>query len=60
MLNIIETDLQTKGVRTIILWGGVQASNLKAVKFYKKNGYQFIASFWHDDKDNHDMIKELG
>ena len=31
----------------------------KAVNFYKKRGYQFIASFWYDGKDNHDMLKEL-
>jgi diamine N-acetyltransferase len=59
MLDFIEGELKTKGIRYIILWGGVQATNLKAVNFYKKNGYQFIASFWYDEKDNHDMIKEL-
>ena len=40
-----------------IISGGIHATNLKAVNFYKKNGYQFIASSWHDEKDNHDMIK---
>jgi GNAT superfamily N-acetyltransferase len=59
MASYIEDDLINNGMRVIILWGGVQASNSKAVNFYKKRGYQFIASFWHDDKDNHDMIKEL-
>ncbi|MGZ8516647.1 MAG: GNAT family N-acetyltransferase [Chitinophagaceae bacterium] len=59
MLNSIEAELINKGIRYIILWGGVQASNLNAVNFYKKNGYQFMASFWHDGKDNLDMIKEL-
>jgi diamine N-acetyltransferase len=59
MVNMIENELKNRGMRHIILWGGVQATNLKAVNFYKKNGYQFIASFWYDDKDNHDMIKEL-
>lgn len=59
MHNLIENDLKNRGIRHIILWGGVQSTNLKAVNFYKKNGYQFIASFWHDNKDNHDMIKEL-
>ncbi|MGZ8559774.1 MAG: GNAT family N-acetyltransferase, partial [Chitinophagaceae bacterium] len=59
MLNIIEKKLAGKGIRHIVLWGGVQASNTKAVHFYKKNGYQFIASFWYDDKDNYDMVKEI-
>lgn len=59
MLNLIENELKNKGIRYVILWGGVQATNLKAVNFYKKNGYRFVASFWYDEKDNHDMIKEL-
>jgi len=59
MSAFIEEELRSKGIKKIILWGGVQASNLKAVNFYKKNGYQFIVSFWHDEKDNHDMVKEL-
>jgi ribosomal protein S18 acetylase RimI-like enzyme len=59
MTFFIEEDLKKKSIRHIILWGGVQATNTKAVSFYKKLGYQFIASFWFDEKDNHDMIKEL-
>lgn len=59
MNSIIEDDLRKRNVRNIILWGGVQATNLKAVNFYKKLGYQFIASFWHEGKDNHDMVKAL-
>lgn len=59
MNSIIEKDLNKRGIRNIILWGGVQATNEKAVNFYKKLGYQFIASFWHDGKDNHDMVKQL-
>jgi diamine N-acetyltransferase len=59
MATYIEEDMVSRGIGTIILWGGVQASNNKAVNFYKKRGYQFIASFWYDEKDNHDMLKEL-
>jgi diamine N-acetyltransferase len=59
MNDIIEDDLRKRNIKNIILWGGVQATNEKAVKFYKKLGYQFIASFWHDGKDNHDMVKQL-
>jgi ribosomal protein S18 acetylase RimI-like enzyme len=59
MNEIIEADLTKRGVKNIVLWGGVQATNVKAVNFYKKLGYQFIASFWHDEKDNHDMVKQL-
>jgi ribosomal protein S18 acetylase RimI-like enzyme len=59
MLTIIENELKYKGMLHIVLWGGVQTSNQKAVNFYKKNGYQMIASFRHDDKDNYDMVKPL-
>ena len=59
MNNLIEEDLKEKNIKNIILWGGVQATNEKAIHYYKKIGYQFIASFWHDGKDNHDMVKQL-
>lgn len=59
MNSVIEDDLRKKNIQHIILWGGVQATNEKAVNFYKKLGYQFIASFWHDGKDNYDMVKTL-
>jgi ribosomal protein S18 acetylase RimI-like enzyme len=59
MNHIIEEDLKKKNIKNIILWGGVQASNEKAVNFYKKLGYQHIASFWHDGKYNDDMVKRL-
>jgi diamine N-acetyltransferase len=47
------------GIRHSILWGGVQATNEKAVKYYKKIGYQYQASFWNEEKDNYDMVKVL-
>jgi ribosomal protein S18 acetylase RimI-like enzyme len=59
MTAYIEKELRNRGINKIILWGGVQASNLKAVNLYKKAGYEFIASFWYDEKDNYDMIKEF-
>lgn len=59
MNTIIEKDLRKRNIQYIILWGGVQATNEKAVNFYKKLGYQCIASFWHGGKDNHDMVKQL-
>jgi ribosomal protein S18 acetylase RimI-like enzyme len=59
MNSIMEADLRQQGTRYIILWGGVQASNVKAINFYKKLGYKNIASFWHNETDNYDMTKEL-
>lgn len=59
MYDLIEEDLCKRNIKNIILWGGVQATNQTAINFYKKLGYQFIASFWHNDQDNHDMVKQL-
>jgi ribosomal protein S18 acetylase RimI-like enzyme len=59
MNRIIETGLKQQEIRSIVLWGGVQATNEKAVNFYRKLGYQSLASFRHDGKDNYDMVKEL-
>lgn len=59
MYNAIESELKEKGISKIVLWGGVQADNLKAVNYYKKLKYQFIDAFWHDGKNNYDMVKDL-
>lgn len=60
MFGIIENDIRNNtDYRFIILWGGVQAGNEKAVRFYEKQGFQHIGSFWYDGRDNYDMIKNL-
>jgi diamine N-acetyltransferase len=59
MFEYILTDLKNSGYKTIVLWGGVQATNARAVRFYEKHGFRHMGSFWHDGKDNYDMIKEL-
>ncbi len=59
MNNFIERELKEMGIYHIILWGGVQATNEKAVNYYKKLGYQYIANFWHEGKDNYDMVRTL-
>ena len=60
MYQVIEHDIRDNmPYRFIILWGGVQAKNAKAIGFYQKQGFQQIGSFWYDGKDNHDMIKNL-
>ncbi|MFM9907802.1 MAG: GNAT family N-acetyltransferase [Chitinophagaceae bacterium] len=59
MNNAIESELKKKEISKIVLWGGVQADNLKAVNYYKKLNYQIIDMFWHDGKNNYDMVKDL-
>ncbi len=59
MIEVILHDLRRKKYKQVLLWGGVQAGNARAVHFYKKHGFKHIGSFWHDGKDNHDMILDL-
>ena len=59
MFQQILDDLKTTGIKRIVLWGGVQATNARAVHFYQKHGFIHTGSFWHNEKDNFDMIKEI-
>lgn len=56
MYDYILAQIRRKGYRQVVLWGGVQATNDSAVHFYKKLGFITIGSFWHDGKDNYDMV----
>jgi GNAT superfamily N-acetyltransferase len=58
MFGFILSDLKLKGIRRIILWGGVQATNEKAVEFYLKNGFKTLGQFEHNGT-NFDMIMNL-
>lgn len=52
-------NLRESGFKRIVLWGGVQATNSRAVHFYQKHGFIHTGSFWHNEKDNYDMIREI-
>ncbi len=54
----IVTELKRKGIKQIILWGGVQASNKKAVNFYHKMGFQTLGTFEYNGA-NLDMALDL-
>jgi len=58
MFQFILDNLKSKGFRRIILWGGVQADNLKAVNFYRKNGFREVGRFEHNG-NNIDMICDI-
>lgn len=58
LFGFILTDLGQAGVRRIILWGGVQADNEKAVKYYQKHGFRKLGQFQHNG-ENVDMILEI-
>lgn len=56
--EFILDELKRKGIKRIILWGGVQSDNNKAINFYRKNGFRLLGRFeyngWNDD-----MILEI-
>jgi diamine N-acetyltransferase len=56
LYEYVEADLQNQGVRRIFLWGGVQQSNERAVRFYEKNGFQVLGEFEYQGM-NWDMMK---
>lgn len=59
MFNFIKDYVLNQGKKYMILWGGVQATNSRAVHFYKKHHFITVANFWYDDKDNIDMYLTL-
>ncbi|MGQ1783515.1 GNAT family N-acetyltransferase [Saccharicrinis sp. GN24d3] len=58
LLEFVLEDLRKRGAYKIILWGGVQASNLKAVNFYYKHGFRKVGEFEYYG-NNYDMVKYL-
>jgi GNAT superfamily N-acetyltransferase len=51
--------LQQEGIQRIILWGGVQASNEKAVRYYQRLGFHTLGAFEYHGM-NLDMIYHTG
>jgi diamine N-acetyltransferase len=42
----------------LVLWGGVQATNVRAIHFYTKSGFIKVGEFY-TNMNNHDMILSL-
>jgi GNAT superfamily N-acetyltransferase len=58
LLDFIIHDLKIKGVKRMLLWGGVQKENENAVKYYLNNGFTILGEFsWHGQ--NYDMSLDL-
>jgi diamine N-acetyltransferase len=55
MMNAIKN----QGFSRMILWGGVQTSNEKAIRFYQKQGFKTIGAF-ENKTANLDMIWAIG
>lgn len=58
LFNYILKNLEAAGIKQVILWGGVQASNEKAVTFYKKLGFITLGVFEYNGS-NLDMLLEI-
>jgi len=58
LFQFIISGLKLLEIKRIILWGGVQADNHKAVNYYRKNGFQTLGEF-HFNGLNYDMVLQL-
>ncbi|MEQ9300666.1 MAG: GNAT family N-acetyltransferase [Cyclobacteriaceae bacterium] len=58
MFDYILMDLKTKGFRRIILWGGVQCNNHRAVRYYEKLGFRSVGQFEYNGL-NLDMLLDI-
>lgn len=58
LFQFMLSDLKVNNFKRIILWGGVQSDNEKAINFYFKNGFRKIGEFEYHGL-NYDMILEI-
>jgi len=58
MLKYILENLTGRQAKRIILWGGVQCSNTKAINFYKSRGFRELGQFEYYGM-NLDMIRDV-
>jgi diamine N-acetyltransferase len=58
LFRFMLADLKMNGIKRIILWGGVQSDNWKAVNYYTKNGFRITGEFEYNGP-NYDMILEI-
>lgn len=58
MFRYILEDCKNNGIEKIILWGGVQCTNERAVNFYTKAGFVTLGIFEYNGF-NQDMLLEI-
>ena len=58
LFRYILADISSLGRKRIILWGGVQADNTKAVHYYHKNGFNTLGKFEYGGL-NFDMVRSI-
>lgn len=58
MFQYILPLVQAEGYKRVLLWGGVQADNFKALNFYQTLGFRTLGSFTYQG-ENFDMILDI-
>lgn len=58
MLKAITPQLRQRGIRGLVLWGGVMADNQPAIRFYNRQGFQTLGQFEHNGT-NLDMVLKI-
>ena len=58
MFQVILDDLRRKKYKQVLLWVVFRRA-IKSGSLYEKHGFKRIGSFWHDGKDNHDIVLDL-
>ena len=58
MFECIAAYCSSKGYKNVMLWGGVQSTNTKAVNYYLKLGFVKLGGFEHNGP-NDDMMLQL-
>ncbi len=51
-------DLKAHSIKKVILWGGVQCCNTRAVNYYLKNGFKIMGQFQYNG-ENFDMVLDI-
>lgn len=59
VLDFVESELRKLSAEKVILWGGVQLRNKRAVRYYLKHGFKTLGEFSYNGLDNLDMVKYL-
>jgi diamine N-acetyltransferase len=58
LFRFILADVQAAHFERIILWGGVQSANQRAVNYYQKHGFVTVGQF-QNEVHNFDMIRSV-
>ncbi|MBU1008653.1 MAG: GNAT family N-acetyltransferase [Bacteroidetes bacterium] len=58
VFTFVLNEIRSAGIRRILLWGGVQATNQRACGFYQRHGFRELGRFEHHG-ENCDMCLEL-